>query len=55
MALGGGAFTAQNKRLPGAYLNFISVAKATTALSDRGIAGEFRLWETGEKRMRFFL
>ena len=38
MALGGGAFTAQNKRLPGAYLNFISAVRATTALSDRGIA-----------------
>lgn len=38
MALGGGAFLAQNKILPGAYINFISVAKATANLSDRGIA-----------------
>ena len=38
MALGGGAFIAQNKVLPGAYINFISVAKATATLSDRGFA-----------------
>lgn len=38
MALGGGTFIAQNKVLPGAYINFISVAKATTTLSDRGFA-----------------
>lgn len=38
MALGGGMFTTQNKVLPGAYLNFISVANASTALSERGIA-----------------
>lgn len=38
MALGGGIFTAQNKVLPGAYINFVSIASANTALSDRGIA-----------------
>lgn len=38
MALGGGIFTTQNKVLPGAYLNFISVANASASLSDRGIA-----------------
>lgn len=38
MALGGGTFQVQNKVLPGAYINFISKAAATTALSDRGIA-----------------
>lgn len=38
MALGGGMFTTQNKVLPGAYLNFISAANASAALSDRGIA-----------------
>jgi len=37
MALGGGTFTAQNKVLPGAYINFISAASASAALSDRGI------------------
>lgn len=38
MALGGGSFTAQNKILPGAYINFVSVAKAAMALSERGYA-----------------
>lgn len=38
MALGGGIFTTQNKTLPGAYLNFVSLSSANAALSDRGIA-----------------
>ena len=38
MALGGGNFLVQNKVLPGAYMNFVSVAKASATLSDRGIA-----------------
>jgi hypothetical protein len=38
MALGGGTFVAQNKVLPGSYINFISLAKASATLSDRGIA-----------------
>lgn len=38
MALGGGTFTSQNKELPGAYINFVSAASASAALSDRGIA-----------------
>ena len=38
MAFGGGAFTAQNKTLPGAYMNFISATNASASLSDRGIA-----------------
>lgn len=38
MALGGGTFITQNKVLPGSYINFISVAKASALLSDRGIA-----------------
>ena len=38
MALGGGTFTVQNKVLPGSYINFVSAAAATAALSDRGIA-----------------
>lgn len=38
MALGGGIYVAQNKVLPGAYMNFISRAAATASLSDRGIA-----------------
>ena len=38
MALGGGTFVAQNKVLPGAYINFVSLATASATLSDRGIA-----------------
>lgn len=38
MALGGGSFTTQNKELPGAYINFVSMASASAALSDRGIS-----------------
>lgn len=38
MALGGGTFVTQNKILPGSYINFISLAKASASLSDRGIA-----------------
>lgn len=38
MALGGGTFTVQNKVLPGAYINFVSLATATATLSDRGYA-----------------
>ena len=37
MALGGGTFAVQNKALPGAYINFVNAAQATTALSERGI------------------
>lgn len=38
MALGGGSFTVQNKKLPGAYINFVSVTAASATLSDRGVA-----------------
>lgn len=38
MALGGGTFITQNKKLPGAYINFVSAANASATLSDRGIA-----------------
>lgn len=38
MALGGGTFVTQNKVLPGAYINFVSLASASATLSDRGIA-----------------
>lgn len=34
--LGGGTFLVQNKVLPGAYINFISAARASATLSDRG-------------------
>lgn len=36
--LGGGTFTAQNKILPGTYINFVSAASASPELSERGIA-----------------
>lgn len=35
--LGGGSFTVQNKVLPGAYINFVSVSSGASVLSDRGI------------------
>jgi len=38
MALGGGTFLTQNKILPGSYINFVSAARASSTLSDRGYA-----------------
>lgn len=38
MALGGGTFLVQNKILPGAYINFVSAARASAVLSERGTA-----------------
>ena len=38
MALGGGTWTTQNKKLPGTYINYVSAGIASQALSDRGIA-----------------
>ncbi len=38
MAHGGGTWLTQNKVMPGTYINFSGLAKATAALSDRGIA-----------------
>lgn len=38
MAYGGGTWLTQNKVLPGAYINFTSVSKASATLSDRGVA-----------------
>ena len=35
--LGGGTFVTQSKVLPGAYINFVSAARASAALSERGI------------------
>lgn len=39
MALGGGVWFSQNKKLPGAYINFVARAKATATLLDRGLVG----------------
>ncbi|MCL2083506.1 MAG: phage tail sheath family protein [Oscillospiraceae bacterium] len=38
MAFGGGTFIAQNKTLPGSYINFVSAGRASAVLSERGIA-----------------
>lgn len=37
MALGGGTFTAQNKVLPGTYINFVSTPTTVSGLGERGI------------------
>lgn len=37
MALGGGTFAAQNKVLPGAYINFVSAARVDSSQGERGI------------------
>lgn len=37
MALGGGTFIAQNKVLPGSYINFISAVRASATLGNRGV------------------
>lgn len=37
-ALGGGTFLAQNKILPGSYINYVSVPRASNLFSDRGYA-----------------
>ena len=37
MSLGGGTWLVQNKVLPGAYINFVSLQKANATLSDRGV------------------
>lgn len=34
--LGGGVFVTQNKTLPGSYINFVSIASATSSLGERG-------------------
>lgn len=36
MALGGGIFTAQNKVLPGSYVNFVSASRSIAELGERG-------------------
>lgn len=37
MAAGGGTFTTHNKLLPGAYINFVSKARALGTMGDRGV------------------
>ena len=38
MALGGGTWLFQNKKLPGTYINFVSKVRAQTDIADRGYA-----------------
>lgn len=38
MALGGGTFIGQNKKLPGSYINFASAQNASSSIGERGIA-----------------
>ena len=38
MALGGGTFIIQNKKLPGSYINFASAQNASSSIGERGIA-----------------
>lgn len=38
MALGGGTFLVQNKKLPGTYINFVSIPRPFLTFSDRGFA-----------------
>lgn len=36
MALGGGTWLTQNKKLPGTYINFTSKVRASVNMADRG-------------------
>ncbi|MCI9015974.1 MAG: phage tail protein [Clostridia bacterium] len=38
MALGGGTFISQNKKLPGTYINFASAQSTSSSMGERGIA-----------------
>ena len=38
MAIGGGTFISQNKKLPGSYINFVSAQNASATMGDRGVA-----------------
>ena len=45
----------QDKILPGTYINFVSVASASSVLSDRGIATMPLELERKEKYLRFLM
>lgn len=36
MALGGGTFAVQNKKLPGSYINFVAASRSSSLLGERG-------------------
>ena len=51
--LGGGSFTAQNKVLPGAYINFVSAASAGAAIGERGVAAIPMVLDWGPEKTAF--
>ncbi|WP_125143681.1 phage tail sheath family protein [Clostridium transplantifaecale] len=51
--LGGGSFTSQNQTLPGAYINFISAARANAVLSERGIVTVPMILDWGPEKTVF--
>ncbi len=51
--LGGGIFTVQNKVLPGAYINFVSAAGSSSALSGRGVVAVPLVMDWGPERNAF--
>ncbi len=52
MALGGGTFITQNKKLPGSYINFVSTVSSGAALGERGyIAAPLNLDWGAEKEV----
>lgn len=53
MALGGGTFTTQNKKLPGTYENFVSLTSAGANASDRGYTAMAIELDWGEENKIF--
>lgn len=51
--LGGGSFTAQNKVLPGAYINFVSAASAGAVMGERGVAAIPMVLDWGPEKTAF--
>lgn len=51
--LGGGSFTAQNKVLPGAYINFVSAASAGAVMGERGVAAIPMVLDWGPEKTVF--
>ncbi len=51
--LGGGSFIAQNKVLPGAYINFVSAATAGTYIGERGTAAIPMVLDWGPEKTVF--
>lgn len=49
MALGGGTFTSYDKRMPGAYINFVSGPKNTNVVLERGIVAVALELDWGEE------